>query len=141
MLVGAYPFEDPDDPRNFRKTIDRILNVQYSIPDYVRVSVDCRHLLSRIFVANPAERITLPEVKKQPWFLKNLPKELIEGDKWNYKSEKDQPMQSEEETMKIIQEARTLGHGQKAGGPGAASEPDPDEEADLESEIDVSCDF
>ena len=21
MLVGAYPFEDPDDPRNFRKTI------------------------------------------------------------------------------------------------------------------------
>lgn len=22
MLVGAYPFEDPDDPRNFRKTIN-----------------------------------------------------------------------------------------------------------------------
>jgi serine/threonine-protein kinase SRK2 len=21
MLVGAYPFEDPDDPKNFRKTI------------------------------------------------------------------------------------------------------------------------
>jgi serine/threonine protein kinase len=21
MMVGAYPFEDPDDPRNFRKTI------------------------------------------------------------------------------------------------------------------------
>lgn len=21
MLVGAYPFEDPDDPRNFRNTI------------------------------------------------------------------------------------------------------------------------
>jgi len=21
MLVGAYPFEDPEDPRNFRKTI------------------------------------------------------------------------------------------------------------------------
>uniref|UniRef100_A0A2P2KKS0 Serine/threonine-protein kinase SAPK2 isoform X2 n=1 Tax=Rhizophora mucronata TaxID=61149 RepID=A0A2P2KKS0_RHIMU len=21
MLVGSYPFEDPDDPRNFRKTI------------------------------------------------------------------------------------------------------------------------
>ncbi|KAL0431207.1 UNVERIFIED_CONTAM: Serine/threonine-protein kinase SAPK7 [Sesamum radiatum] len=24
MLVGAYPFEDPDDPKNFRKTISRI---------------------------------------------------------------------------------------------------------------------
>jgi serine/threonine-protein kinase SRK2 len=21
MLVGGYPFEDPDDPKNFRKTI------------------------------------------------------------------------------------------------------------------------
>jgi len=21
MLVGAYPFEDPEDPRNFKKTI------------------------------------------------------------------------------------------------------------------------
>ncbi|XP_030466263.1 serine/threonine-protein kinase SAPK3-like isoform X1 [Syzygium oleosum] len=141
MLVGAYPFEDPDDPRNFRKTIDRILTVQYSIPDYVRVSVDCRQLLSRIFVANPAERITLPEIKQHTWFLKNLPKELIEGEKSNYESEQDQPVQSEEETMQIIQEARTPGQGHRAGRLGAASEPDPDEEADLEAEIDVSCDF
>jgi hypothetical protein len=21
MLIGAYPFEDPDDPKNFRKTL------------------------------------------------------------------------------------------------------------------------
>jgi hypothetical protein len=27
--------------------------VQYKIPDYVHISQDCRHLLSRIFVANP----------------------------------------------------------------------------------------
>lgn len=25
MLVGAYPFEDPDDPRNIRKTIQVLL--------------------------------------------------------------------------------------------------------------------
>ena len=31
------------------------MSVQYSIPDYVRVSAECRHLLSRIFVANPAK--------------------------------------------------------------------------------------
>ncbi|RYQ85012.1 hypothetical protein Ahy_B10g104498 isoform C [Arachis hypogaea] len=55
MLVGAYPFEDPEDPRNFRKTIGRIIGVQYSIPDYVRVSAECRNLLSRIFVADPAK--------------------------------------------------------------------------------------
>ena len=35
----------------------RILSVHYSIPDYVRVSMECKHLLSRIFVANPEKVI------------------------------------------------------------------------------------
>ncbi|KAF6173088.1 hypothetical protein GIB67_000831 [Kingdonia uniflora] len=54
MLVGAYPFEDPEEPKNFKKTIQRILNVQYSIPDYVQISPECRHLISRIFVGEPS---------------------------------------------------------------------------------------
>ncbi|VFQ63567.1 unnamed protein product [Cuscuta campestris] len=58
MLVGAYPFEDIDDPKNFRKTITKIVNVQYKIPDYVHISQDCRHLLSRIFVPSPSRVIT-----------------------------------------------------------------------------------
>ena len=89
MLVGAYPFEDPEEPKNFRKTIhvrhisfylfqnggfsgclsdstwfllvQRILNVQYSIPDYVHISPECRHLLSRIFVAEP-EKVSICEI-------------------------------------------------------------------------------
>ncbi|GJM93492.1 hypothetical protein PR202_ga10053 [Eleusine coracana subsp. coracana] len=59
MLVGAYPFEDPDEPRNFCKTLTRILSVQYAVPDFVRVSMECRHLLSRIFVANPEQVMLL----------------------------------------------------------------------------------
>ena len=31
MLVGAYPFEDPADPRNFRKTIQVIRTCQRSL--------------------------------------------------------------------------------------------------------------
>ncbi|THU55740.1 hypothetical protein C4D60_Mb11t09750 [Musa balbisiana] len=61
MLVGAYPFEDPDDPRNFRKTIgpqplvyyvptwfglQRIVSAQYKIPEYVHTSQDCSAILS-----------------------------------------------------------------------------------------------
>ncbi|KAF9624794.1 hypothetical protein IFM89_014082 [Coptis chinensis] len=108
MLVGAYPFEDPEDPRNFRKTIGRIMNVQYSIPDYVHVSSSCRKLLSRIFVANPSKGISLPEIKKHPWFLKNLPKEL-EVDKTNYEgANSNQHLQSVEEVMRIIQEIGTI---------------------------------
>lgn len=33
----------------------RIMSIQYKIPEYVHVSQDCRQLLSRIFVANPAK--------------------------------------------------------------------------------------
>jgi len=37
--------------------VQRILSIQYAIPDFVRVSMECRHLLSRIFVANPEQVI------------------------------------------------------------------------------------
>jgi len=37
--------------------MQKILSVQYSVPDYVRVSMECRHLLSQIFVASP-EKVT-----------------------------------------------------------------------------------
>ncbi|XP_025794570.1 serine/threonine-protein kinase SAPK1 isoform X1 [Panicum hallii] len=117
MLVGAYPFEDPDDPRNFRKTITRILGVQYSIPDYVRVSMECRHLLSRIFVGNPEQRITIPEIKNHPWFLKNLPIEMTEEYQQNMQlAGMNTPEQSLEEVMAIIQEARRPGEAMKVAG-------------------------
>ncbi|RCV44506.1 hypothetical protein SEVIR_9G384100v4 [Setaria viridis] len=117
MLVGAYPFEDPDDPRNFRKTITRILSVQYSIPDYVRVSMECRHLLSRIFVGNPEQRITIPEIKNHPWFLKNLPIEMTDDYQQSMQlADMNSSEQSLEEVMAIIQEARKPGEAMKLAG-------------------------
>lgn len=110
MLVGAYPFEDPDDPKNFRKTIGRIVAVQYKIPDHVHISQDCRHLLARIFIANPIKRITISEIKKHPWFLKNLPRELTEtAQTVYYKRDNSAPtysLQSVEDIMKIVKQAR-----------------------------------
>lgn len=106
MLVGAYPFEDPDEPKNFRKTIQRILGVQYSIPDYVHISPECQDLISRIFVANPATRITIPEIRNHPWFLKNLPADLMDDSTMsNQYEEPEQPMQSMDEIMQILAEA------------------------------------
>ncbi|XP_058728493.1 serine/threonine-protein kinase SAPK1-like [Vicia villosa] len=107
MLVGSYPFEDPDDPRNFRKNIAKIMNVEYSIPDYIRVSPDCSQLLSRIFVVDPTKRITVLEIKQHPWFLKNMPREVVENDrKCSKKSEKEEiTSQSVDEIMGIVREA------------------------------------
>ncbi|THF94475.1 hypothetical protein TEA_009483 [Camellia sinensis var. sinensis] len=109
MLVGAYPFEDQEDPKNFRKTIHRIMAVNYKIPDYVHISQDCRHLLSRIFVANSARRITIKEIKNHPWFLKNLPRELTEAAQAMYYRRENPSFspQTVEEIMKIVEEART----------------------------------
>ncbi|NP_001305523.1 serine/threonine-protein kinase SAPK3-like [Solanum tuberosum] len=142
MLVGAYPFEDPEDPKNFRKTIGRIMSAQHSIPDYVRITPDCKNLLSRIFVANPSKRITIPETKKHPWFLKNLPKELMDVEHAKFEESSEQLQQSVEEIMKMIQEAKIPGVVSKSEGkdPAGTAEQD-DLEEDLESEIDSSNDF
>ncbi|CAH9128201.1 unnamed protein product [Cuscuta epithymum] len=107
MLIGAYPFEDPSDPKNFRKTIARILGTQYSIPNNIHISVECQHLLSRIFVANPEERIKITEIRRHPWFVKNLPIELMEFG--SYESmDVNNPTQSLEEILGIIEEARRV---------------------------------
>ncbi|TYI54195.1 hypothetical protein E1A91_D11G058700v1 [Gossypium mustelinum] len=135
MLVGAYPFEDPEDPKNFRKTIQRILSVHYSIPDYVRVSKECKHLLSRIFVADPEKRISIPEIKQHPWFLKNLPIEFVEGEDGYMENEEES--QSIEEILSIIDEARKGGDGPKVGSQllGGSMDLD-DDDIDCDADID-----
>ncbi|KAK9052472.1 hypothetical protein SSX86_029101 [Deinandra increscens subsp. villosa] len=170
MLVGAYPFEDPDDPRNFRKTLtvshlsviniyrmghyylicllsQRILGVQYSIPDYVRVSMDCKHLLSRIFVDNPEKRITIAEIKRHPWFVKNMSVEFAEDEEASL-HKANEPTQSIEEVMSMMKEARnggTIGgkqDGQFVGGGGSMDLDDEiDTDDELEDEGDTSGEF
>ncbi|MFS7941289.1 putative protein kinase CAMK-OST1L family [Helianthus anomalus] len=106
MLVGAYPFGDPDDPKNFRTTICRILSVQYMIPDSIEISLECKHLLYRIFVANPEKRITIKEIQMHPWFLKNLPTDIM-GDASANNTHSNDTNQTVDEILSIIQEART----------------------------------
>ncbi|MBA0727286.1 hypothetical protein Golax_000289, partial [Gossypium laxum] len=138
MLVGAYPFEDQEDPKNFRKTISRIMSVQYKIPDYVHISQDCRHLLSRIFVASPSRRISIKDIKSHPWFLKNLPRELTEAAQAAY-YRKENPtfsLQSVDEIMKIVEEAKVAPPVSRSiGGFGWGGEEDGDaREEDTEQE-------
>ncbi|KHG21217.1 Serine/threonine-protein kinase SRK2B [Gossypium arboreum] len=139
MLVGAYPFEDQEDPKNFRKTISRIMSVQYKIPDYVHISQDCKHLLSRIFVASPSRRISIKDIKSHPWFLKNLPRELTEAAQAAY-YRKENPtfsLQSVDEIMKIVEEAKVAPRVSRSiGGFGWGGEEDGDaKEEDAEEEV------
>ncbi|XP_072951602.1 serine/threonine-protein kinase SAPK10-like isoform X1 [Typha angustifolia] len=141
MLVGAYPFEDPEEPRNFQSTIQRILAVQYSIPDCVHVSPTCRELISRIFVENPAMRITIPEIRNHEWFLKDLPAGLMDDDMMsNQYEEPDQPMQSIDEIMQIITEATIPAagtHGNQFFNDSLDIDDDDMEDLDSDPELDV----
>lgn len=142
MLVGAYPFQDPLDPRNMTKTIGRILSVHYSVPDNVQITMQCRHLLSRIFVANPEKRITIPEIKSHPWFLNNLPIELMEGGSFQ-SNDINNPSQSIEEISSIIQEARTSSEATTAGSHSIGGSMDIDylDDEDITEDIETSGDF
>ncbi|KAG5541785.1 hypothetical protein RHGRI_021576 [Rhododendron griersonianum] len=60
------------------------------------------------------KRITMPEIKRHPWFLKHLPIELMEGG--TYQSfDVNNPSQSMEEVLVIIQEARKPSEGLTIG--------------------------
>ncbi|KAL3515664.1 hypothetical protein ACH5RR_022566 [Cinchona calisaya] len=111
--------------------------VQYKIPDYVHISQDCRQLLSRIFVANPARRITIKDIKTHPWFLKNLPRELTDPAQAVY-YRKDNPtfsLQSVEEITKIVAEAKTPAPAScSIGGFGWGGQGD-EEKEDVEGEV------
>ncbi|OMP02094.1 hypothetical protein COLO4_11351 [Corchorus olitorius] len=141
MLVGAYPFEDPDEPKDFRKTIQRILTVQYSIPDFVQISPECRHLISRIFVADPTARITIPEIRNHEWFLKNLPADLMnENTMGNHFEEPDQPMQSTDTIMQIIAEATIPAAGAQGLNHYMLDPLDDEDMDDLDSESELDID-
>lgn len=86
------------------------------------------------------QRITIPEIKKHPWFLKNLPVELLEQEEAStQRNDEDQKPshQSMEEVLAIIQEARKVTEAAAARGGGhfVAGSMDLDDE-DLDADID-----
>jgi 5'-AMP-activated protein kinase catalytic alpha subunit len=64
MLCGYLPFEDPDNDILFQK----ISNCEPEFPE--DLSEDAIDLMKRIMVNNPKHRITIPDIKKHPFYLK-----------------------------------------------------------------------
>lgn len=61
----------------FQKVLERILRVDYHIPKYPRVSSECKDLITRILVADPDKRLTIPQIQRHPWYTKGLPPNVI----------------------------------------------------------------
>lgn len=66
VLVGAAPFHDDDYDGTYRK----IMKVDYRLPEYV--SKTAVHLISKLLVFNPEQRMPLSQVQAHPWFTVQL---------------------------------------------------------------------
>ena len=66
LLVGRLPFDDEFIPALFKK----IAQGNYTIPNYV--SPGAVRLIKKILVINPMNRITVAEIRQDPWFTKDL---------------------------------------------------------------------
>ncbi|KAK9830625.1 hypothetical protein WJX81_006668 [Elliptochloris bilobata] len=78
MLSAQYPFGRPEDSglktaRQMHVMLQRILSVDYRLPPNKVVSDECKDLLRQILVAEPSERITMAEIQRHPWFVRDLP--------------------------------------------------------------------
>ncbi|OAC99841.1 hypothetical protein MUCCIDRAFT_180465 [Mucor lusitanicus CBS 277.49] len=67
MLCGRLPFDDEYIPTLFKKINGGI----YTMPSYL--SSETKALLTSMLVVDPLKRITIQEIRKNPWFNKNLP--------------------------------------------------------------------
>ncbi|KAL1963464.1 hypothetical protein VTN77DRAFT_8365 [Rasamsonia byssochlamydoides] len=70
LLVGRLPFDDDYIPALFRK----INEGKFHVPPYI--SPGAQRLIKAMLQVNPVHRITIPEIRQDPWFLKDLPRYL-----------------------------------------------------------------
>ena len=71
MLCGYLPFDHKDNNILFKK----ILECKINYPKHL--SSDSKDLIKKILVSNPGKRISIPEIKKHPFYLKG--KEIFEN--------------------------------------------------------------
>ncbi|CAO3619909.1 unnamed protein product [Cunninghamella blakesleeana] len=67
MLCARLPFDDEYIPALFRKINGGI----YTMPK--NISPEAKSLLASMLVVDPLKRITIQEIRQNPWFNKNLP--------------------------------------------------------------------
>ena len=58
--------------------LQRILKVEYEFPPHVKASKECRDMLAKILVPDPAKRMTVPQIQDHVWYRKDLPPGVAE---------------------------------------------------------------
>ena len=66
LLVGRLPFDDDLIPALFKK----ISTGSYQTPPFV--SSGARHIIHKMLKVNPVQRISIPDIRQDPWFNEDL---------------------------------------------------------------------
>ncbi|TKY74794.1 CBL-interacting serine/threonine-protein kinase 25 [Spatholobus suberectus] len=66
LLAGFLPFQH----ENLMTMYNKVLRAEFEFPPWF--SPDSRRLISKILVADPAKRITIPAITRAPWFRKGF---------------------------------------------------------------------
>ncbi|KAF8398115.1 hypothetical protein HHK36_017040 [Tetracentron sinense] len=70
LLCGTLPFDDDNLPGLYKKIKSGI----YTLPN--NLSLGARDLIIRILTVDPVRRISIPEIRRHPWFREHLPRYL-----------------------------------------------------------------
>jgi 5'-AMP-activated protein kinase catalytic alpha subunit len=62
MVCGFLPFEDPKTNKLYQK----ILNAEYSIPEFV--SESCQDLIRKVLLTDPSQRLSIEGIRAHPWY-------------------------------------------------------------------------
>ncbi|XP_058515497.1 uncharacterized protein LOC131478886, partial [Ochotona princeps] len=73
LLCGSLPFDDEHVPNLFKK----IRHGNFLLPGHL--SELARHLIIRMLVVDPSQRITIAEIMQHPWYRHNLPSYLSDN--------------------------------------------------------------
>lgn len=49
------------------------MKVEYTFPQHIQLSEDCKDFMSKLLEKDPSKRYSIDQVKKHPWFKQNLP--------------------------------------------------------------------
>ena len=68
LLFGRYPFDTSE-----RHYLRKMVKADYTFPEDVPVSAECKELVQRLLVPEPSHRMSMLDILAHPWFLQDLP--------------------------------------------------------------------
>lgn len=104
MLCGRLPFDDEFIPALFKKISGGV----YSIPSYL--SPGAKHLLQRMLVVNPLNRVTVLEIMEDPWFTIGIDEYLLPSELRNPQEVEKNDVDMEIDDGLVVVLGRTMGY-------------------------------